>query len=117
MITIRKAAFRRILDRGGQRFAEVELETDQSSAPQLLAYFRREGSGRYQLVRIILNDSAAEEDEARAESSRRSEPELLDLTSVLFAGPNHGALEDRAEFGWRILEYGDIRSQLDRQLL
>ncbi|MBB6633867.1 hypothetical protein [Cohnella thailandensis] len=114
MITIRNAEFRRILDRGGQRFAEVELDTNQASAPHLLAYFRKEGNGRYQLVRVIADDAKAKSD--TDEPYVGAFADTLDVTSLLFAGPDHGALEDRIAFGYQILDFGDIRSQLDSQL-
>ncbi|RUS47601.1 hypothetical protein [Cohnella sp. AR92] len=113
MITIRNAEFRRILDRGGQRFAEIELDTDQASTPRLLAYFRKEGNGRYQLVRIMADDSARETEK---ESYAHSYADGSDVTSLLFAGPSHGGTEDRVQFGYQILDFGDIRRQLDNQL-
>ncbi|GIO12551.1 hypothetical protein J19TS2_21060 [Cohnella xylanilytica] len=112
MMTIRHAAFRRILDRGSGRYAEVEVETDHSRSPHLLAYFRSEGGGRYQLVRVIANDADTEAD--WFDNSLHSAYE--DVTTRMFAGPNHGAAEDRVEFGRRLVEYGDIREQLDRHL-
>lgn len=113
MMTIRHASFRRILERGDRRYAEVEAETDQRANPRLLAYFRREGSGHYQLVRVIRPDEPDSEADGFA-GARHSEGE--DLTMQIFAGPGHGADEDRVQFGRRLLEHGDIREQLDLHL-
>lgn len=108
MITIRDASFRQVLERGGRRYAEVEVETDLRSSPRLLTYFRKEGNGRYQLVRVIAEEARAEEDGLYSEAE--------DAASQMFAGPSHSGEEDRAQFGRRIVEYGDIRRQLDHHL-
>jgi hypothetical protein len=112
MLTIRRASFRRVLERGSQRYAEIEVETDAARAPRLLAYFRREGNGRYQLVRVIANDADAETD--WFDNSLHAAYE--DVTAQMFAGPSHGGAEDRVQFGRRLLEYGDLQRQLDIHL-
>mgnify|MGYP000938024065 CR=1 FL=1 len=108
MISIRGASFRRVLEQDGGRYAEVAVATEDSSYPRLLAHFRKEGGGRYQLIKVLL--PPAEE----AAPGRSSHAE--DVTFLLFAGPNRGGTEDRAGFGRRVLEQGDVRSELDRHL-
>jgi len=113
MMTIRRASFRQVLERGGRRYAEVEVETDRRASPRLLAYFRREGNGRYQLVRVIAGE---EDSEPEGMGSGLHSAAEADIASQLFGGPGHGGEEDRAHFGHRIIEFGDIREQLDRHL-
>ncbi|MBB6733540.1 hypothetical protein [Cohnella zeiphila] len=105
MLPIRKASFRRMAEQGGGRYAEIEVETEDPHCPRLLAHFRREGGGRYQLVRVF-----------RPTEETASSPGGRDATFELFAGPDRGGAEDRAGFGRRLLAYGDIRDQLDRHL-
>lgn len=113
MMTIRHASFRQVLERGGRRYAEVEVETDRRASPRLLAYFRREGNGRYQLVRLIAGEEDTESDGMESGLHLTAE---ADVASQLFGGPSHAGEEDRAQFGHRIVEFGDIRDQLDRNL-
>lgn len=108
MITIRDASFRQVLERGGRRYAEVEVETDLRSSPRLLTYFRKEGNGRYQLVRVIAEETHAEEGGLYSAAE--------EAAAQMFAGPSHSGEEDRAQFGRRIVEFGDIREQLDHHL-
>ncbi|CAM3739088.1 hypothetical protein COLU111180_05975 [Cohnella lubricantis] len=111
-MTIRQASFRQVLERGGRRYAEVEVETDRRSEPRLLAYFRREGNGHYQLVRVIAEEQAEPEAGSGVLYAAAGE----DLAAQIFSGPSHGGEDDRAQFGRRIVEFGDIREQLDHHL-
>lgn len=113
MLTIRDARFRQVLERGGRRYAEVEVETDRRHSPRLLAYFRREGNGRYQLVRVIAGADQPEEEAGSGELYAAADN---DLAAQMFSGPGHGGEEDRAQFGRRIVDFGDIRGQLDHYL-
>lgn len=115
MLTVRNAAFRRVLARGAQLYGEVEVLTDHPRAPRLLAYFRKEDDGRLQLVRVMKEDSYLE-------------PSVLgvvelpvyaateDVTELMFSGPDHAAGEDRHVFGRQIAAIGEVREALEKAL-
>ncbi|SFB39914.1 hypothetical protein SAMN05216312_10798 [Cohnella sp. OV330] len=116
MLTVRHAAFRRVLARGRQLYGEVEVHTDLARAPRLLAYFRKEDDGRLQLVRVMKEDSYLE-------------PGVIgvvdlpvyaateDVTEQLFSGPDHAAGEDRHVFGRQIVAIGEVRQALEQALV
>lgn len=112
MIGVRHAAFRRVLERGDQRYAEVEVHTDLPRSPGLLAYFRKEGGGQFQLIRVIANDADHELDGFDNHLHSASQ----DVASQLFAGPSHGGADDRHAFGRRVLAYDGLAEELARHL-
>ncbi|MBB6672311.1 hypothetical protein [Cohnella nanjingensis] len=112
MLNVRHAMFRRVLERGEQRYAEVEVHTDAPRDPELLAYFRREGNGSFQLVRVISH--AADHEWDWFDNSMHAG--YQDVTARMFNGPSHGAPDDRHAFGRRILEREDIQAELARHL-
>ncbi|QMV43776.1 hypothetical protein [Cohnella cholangitidis] len=112
MMKVREAQFRRVLDRGGQRFAEVEVSTDHQRDPQMLAYFRAGSDGSYPLVRVIANDANYEVD--WFDNSLHSAFE--DVMKPLFSSPDHLAADDRDEFAAQILAYTGVSDALERNL-
>nr|WP_256756714.1 hypothetical protein [Cohnella sp. WQ 127256] len=110
MMNVREAHFRRMLDRGGQAFAEVEVLTDHQRDAQMLAYFREGQNGTYSLVRIISNDANYEVD--WFDNSLHSAFE--DVMKPMFSTPDHLAANDRDEFATQILEFAGVREALER---
>jgi hypothetical protein len=110
MLTVRQAAFRRVLEQGGETYAEVEVFTDNPRDPGLLAYFRA-GSKDYQLVRVMKNEADTEVDWY----DNNLHDALEDVTITMFSGPSHAG-EDRNAFAERILVYDGIRETLERNL-
>ncbi|RED64078.1 hypothetical protein [Cohnella lupini] len=109
---VREAQFRRVLDRGGQPFGEVEVSTDHPRDPQMLAYFRATSDSEYALVNLISNDADYEVD--WFDNSLHSAFE--DVTKPLFSSPDHMSVNDRDEFAAQILAYPGIAEALDRNL-
>ncbi len=112
MINVRDARFRRVLDREGQAFAEVEVFTDHQRDPQMLAYFRIGPKGSYSLVRLMSNDADSEID--WFDNNMHSAFE--DVTVPMFTSPDHLANNDRDEFASQILACHGITEALERNL-
>jgi hypothetical protein len=112
MMKVREAQFRRVLDRGGQAFAEVEVFTDHPRDPQLLAYFRVGKNGSYPLVRLISNDADSEID--WFDNNLHSAFE--DVMKPMFTTPDHLVIDDKDEFAAQIMSYPGIAEALDRNL-
>jgi hypothetical protein len=112
MMKVREAQFRRVLDQGGQAFAEVEVFTDHPLDPQMLAYFRVGSNGSYPLVRLISNDADHEID--WFDNSLHSAFE--DVMKPMFTTPDHLANDNRDEFAAQIMSYPGIAEALDRNL-
>ncbi|MEK0314370.1 hypothetical protein [Cohnella sp. 56] len=112
MLTVRNAAFRRVLARGAQLYGEVEVLTDHPRASRLLAYFRKEEDGRLQLVRIMREDADPAADAAEGGAFTA----VADVTELMFSGPDHAAGEDRHVFGRQIAAIGEVREALERHL-
>lgn len=112
MMNVREAQFRRVLDRGGQSVAEVEVFTDHQRDPRMLAYFRGGTKGSYPLVRLISNDADSEID--WFDNNLHSAFE--DVTKAMFTSPDHLAENERDEFAAKILAYPGIAEALDRNL-
>lgn len=110
MLTVRRAAFRRVLARGAQLYGEVEVDTDFPRAARLLAYFRKEDDGRLQLVRVMRDEAADGEPEDAVFASQ------TDVTELLFSGPDHAAGADRHVFGRQIAAIDEVRMALERHL-
>lgn len=109
---VREAQFRRVLDRGGQQFAEVEVLTDHQRDPQMLAYFRAGRDGSYPLVRLITNDANYEVD--WFDNNLHSAFE--DVMRPLLSSPDHLGASDRDEFAAQILGYSGVSEALERNL-
>ncbi|MFC5468353.1 hypothetical protein ACFPPD_06450 [Cohnella suwonensis] len=109
---VREARFRRVLDRGGQPFAEIEVFTDHPRDPQMLAYFKRGSNGNYPLVRLIANDADYETD--WFENNLHSAFE--DVLKPMFSTPDHIGAHDRDDFIGQILAYPGIAEALDRNI-
>ncbi|TFE30665.1 hypothetical protein [Cohnella luojiensis] len=112
MTKVREAHFRRVLDRGGQPFAEVEVLTDHPRNPQMLAYFRTSQNGDYSLVKLISNDADYEID--WYENNLHSA--FDDVMGTMLFTPDHIGESDRKEFVAQILAYPGIAEVLDRNL-
>lgn len=112
MIKVQEAQFRRVLERGGQSFAEVEVFTDNSQRPQLLAYFRNGPNSTYTLTRLLTNDADREVD--WFDNSLHSAFE--DVTAPMLSSPDHLANDDRDEFVAQILSYDGIAEALARNM-
>jgi hypothetical protein len=112
MIKVRGAQFRRVLDRGGKAFAEVEVFTDQSRDPQMLAYFRAGSDGTYPLVRLMSNDADYEVDWF----DNNLHSAFDDVTIPTFSTPDHLGITERDEFAAQIKAYPGIAEALDRNL-
>ncbi|QJD81756.1 hypothetical protein [Cohnella herbarum] len=109
---VREAQFRRILDRGGQRLAEVEVFTDHQHDTQMLAYFRMGKEDSYPLVKLISNDASEEID--WFDNSLHSA--FDDVTKSFFSSPDHLGANDRDEFASQILAYTGVSEALERNL-
>lgn len=107
MARVLKADFRRILERGGQALAEVEVLTDHDQNPQLLAYFSTAANGGYTLVQVLANNADFEVD--WYDNSMHSAFEDI-------SGRALGTSEDQAEFAAQILGYDGVAEALDRHL-
>jgi hypothetical protein len=107
MARVVKADFRRVLERGGQALAEVEVLTDHRQNPQLLAYFSTSPDGGYALVQVLANNADYEVD--WYDNSMHSAFEDVSGSSI-------GSSEDQADFASEILAYGGIAETLDRHL-
>ncbi|MCD9022749.1 hypothetical protein [Cohnella silvisoli] len=112
MIKVKEAQFRRVLDRGGQLYAEVEVFTDHQRDPQMLAYFRAGPNGSFPLVRLISNDANQEID--WFDNNLHSAFE--DVMKPIFTSPDHLSINDRDEFAAQIMSYPGIAEALDRNL-
>lgn len=112
MIKVREAQFRRVLDRGGQNFAEVEVFTDQPRDSQLLAYLRSGPDASYSLVRLMSNDADYEVD--WFDNNLHSAFE--DVTTPTFSTPDHLGRTERDQFAAQIIAYPGIAEALDRNL-
>ncbi len=112
MMKVREARFRRVLDRGGQPFAEVEVLTDHPRNPQLLAYFRQGRKGDYTLVKLISNDADYEID--WFENNLHSA--FDNVMETMLSTPDHIGESDRNDFVAQILAYPGIAEVLDRNL-
>ncbi|WP_373231413.1 hypothetical protein [Cohnella sp.] len=112
MMKVKEARFRRVLYRGGQSYAEVEVLTDHGRNPQMLAYFRVGQNGSYQLVRLIGNDADQEID--WFDNNLHSAFE--ELTASMFSSPDHLAANDRDDFAEQILAVDGISEELERNL-
>lgn len=110
MLTVRQAAFRRMADRGGRLLAEIEVQTEDTGSPQLLAYFRK-GPKDYQLVQVLSDDADPEIDAYDNNMHQAYE----DVTMRLFSGPSHAAPNDRNEFASQVLGTNGLRQTLDLQ--
>jgi hypothetical protein len=109
MLTVQQSSFRRMLDIGGQAFAEVEVHTADPHEPELLAYFRNGPKG-IQLVRVVVNDADSEIDWYDNNMHQAFE----DVTTRLFSGPSHAANNDRNQFAEAVLKTGGVREELQR---
>lgn len=109
---VREAHFRRVLDRGGRPFAEIEVHTDHPRDPQMLAYFRAGSDGNYPLVRVISNDADYEVD--WFDNTLHSAFE--DVMKPMFTSPDHIGPYDRDEFAAQIISYPGVADALDRNL-
>ncbi len=109
---VREAQFRRVFDRGGQPFAEVEVFTDHPRDPQMLSYFHAGPDGEYSLVKLISNDADYEAD--WFDNNLHSAFE--DVMKPLFSSPDHLSVNDRDEFAAQILAYPGIAEALSRNL-
>jgi hypothetical protein len=112
MLKVREAQFRRVLDRLGQTYAEVEVFTDHNRNPQMLAYFRMGPDRSFLLVKVFSNNADQEID--WFENNLHSVFE--DMTTQLFATPDHLAENDRGDFTAQILSYDGIIQALNRNL-
>lgn len=112
MIEVREAQFRRVLERGGQRFAEVEVMTNQPRDRQMLAYFRVSPEGSYPLVRLMANDADYEVD--WFDNNLHSAVE--DVTASMISSPDPLGRTERDEFAAKIYAYPGIIEALDRNL-
>ena|GEM_PF-1386108 len=114
MMTVKHAAFRRVLARGKQLYGEVEVHVDHPMASRLLAYFRKEDNGKLQLVFVMREPEDGASVAGVAEDSFVATAE--DVTERMFSGPNHSAGEDRHVFGRQIASVGEVREALERHL-
>ncbi|MBO9596941.1 MAG: hypothetical protein J7559_03830 [Cohnella sp.] len=112
METFREARYRRTLNRGGERFAEVEVHTGHTDDPQYLAYFSVCPNGDYRLENVLANDADAEID--WFDNSLHSA--FSDVTPQIFSSPDHVGLLDHDEFTSQLLAYEGIKDALDRHL-
>jgi hypothetical protein len=112
MMKVREAHFRRVLDRGGQALAEVEVFTDHPQDPQMLAYFLVGLKGYYPLVKLISNDANHEID--WFDNNLHSAFE--DVMKPMFTTPDHLGNNDRYEFAAQIMSYPGIAEALERHL-
>lgn len=112
MMKVREARFRRVLDRGGKPYAEVEVFTDQQRNPQMLAYFRAGEEGNYPLVKLMTNDADQEIDWFDNNMHFAFE----EVTGEVFSSPDHLAITDRDYFASQILAYDGVSEELDRNL-
>jgi hypothetical protein len=112
MIKVSEAQFRRVLDRGGKIYAEVEVFTNQHRDPQMLAYFRAGSDGSYPLIRLMSND--ADYDADWFDNNLHSAFE--DVTTPTFSTPDHLGRTEREEFAAQIMAYPGIAEALDRNL-
>ncbi|WP_239615170.1 hypothetical protein [Cohnella mopanensis] len=112
MVKVREAQFRRVLDRGGERFAEVEVFTDHQRDSQMLAYFRAGRNDSYPLVRLITNDADYGVD--WFDNSFHSA--FTDVMKPLLSSPDHLGEIDRDEFAVQILGYSGVSEALERNL-
>lgn len=112
MLKVREARFRRVLDRGGRPYAEVEILTDHERDPQMLAYFRAGQEGTYPLVRLMTND--ADSDIDWFDNNLHSAFE--EVTASMFSSPDHLAANDRDLFAAQILAFQGISEELERNL-
>ena len=109
MINVTGADFRKMVDAGGLKLAEVAVRTDLPDSPLLLAYFRKGPKG-YQLVRVTESASGPEDGGSGGEPFGASR----DVTDVLLTGPNHMGLSDRQTFARQVLDAGAVREEMDR---
>lgn len=112
MDTIHEAKYRRILDREGQRIAEVEVHAGGEKDEQFLAYFCIGPNGNYQLTSVLANDADTEID--WFDNSLHSAKS--DVTPQIFSTPDHVGLFNHDEFTARLLEQEGIKEALDRHL-
>jgi hypothetical protein len=112
VMEVRQAQFRRVLDRGGQVFAEVEVLTDHQHGSQLLAYFRSGEDGSYPLVQLISNDADTEID--WFDNSQHTA--FQDVTASTLSTPDHLGKVDRDQFASLILAYPGVAEALSRNL-
>jgi hypothetical protein len=112
MMKVREAQFRRVVERDGQRLAEVEVFTDHQRDPQMLAYFRESKEDSYPLVKLLSNDASQEID--WFDNSLHSAFE--DVTKPLFSTPDHLGANDRDDFASQILAYTGVSEALERNL-
>lgn len=112
MLTVKHAAFRRVLERGRQLYGEVEVHTDHPLGSRLLAYFRKEDNGKLQLVFVMRENP--ESGAGGGEDGFAVATE--DVTERMFSGPNHSAGEDRHVFGRQIASVDEVREALERHL-
>lgn len=110
VMNVREAQFRRVLDRGGRIFAEVEVFTDHQHHAQLLAYFQAGEDGSYPLVRMISNDADTEID--WFDNSQHTA--FQDVTASTFSTPDHMGIEDRDQFSSLILAYPGVVEALSQ---
>jgi hypothetical protein len=110
MTQVREAQFRRIVDRGGQAFAEVEVFTDHPRDPQMLAYFRMRKGGGFALLRVVANDADTEIDWF----DNALHDAFVDVTDTLLSSPDHLGTDDRDSFASQILAYPGVSEALGR---
>jgi len=112
MATFREARYCRVVDRGGQRLAEVEVYTGHTDDPQYLAYFGACPNGDYRLEQVLVNDADTEVD--WFDNSLHSA--FSDVTPQIFSSPDHVGLLNHDEFTSQLLAYEGIKDALDQHL-
>lgn len=112
MMTVREARFRRALDRGGRKVAEVEVDAGDGRNDRLLAYFCVGDDGRFKLANVLHNDADAQVDWFDNSLHRA----FSDVTPQLFSGPDHIGATDRDSFAAEVLSREGIEEALERHL-
>lgn len=108
-----EAHVRRAIERDGIRCAEVEVETDDTSAPAVLAYFSLSKDNDFDMQAIVENDANKETDWF----DNNLHQAFKDMTISAFQNVNMktdwGA---REVFKEQVLSSGRVRAELTRLL-
>ncbi|WP_219838009.1 hypothetical protein [Paenibacillus sp. R14(2021)] len=110
MIVI-QAHVRRATDRDGIHCAEVEVQTNDTQTPELLAYFGQSLDNDYDMIAVVNNDASSEIDWY----DNNMHQAFTDISDDLFDTPTMKTdWGERESFKEQVLSYPGIRADIRR---
>lgn len=110
-IEVRRAVFKRLLERADRLCADVEVTTEGKQGGRLVALFVEEAENDYKLVSVLRNDAELETDWY----DNNLHDAYEEVTDQLFAGQAEGEAARKA-FESEVLAFGDVRARIREAL-